>query len=104
MATFFPGQVMYFPIASSILLKGRFSAWLPPEGESHAPVPSWTRVRKLDNVHLCPEGSALIGDALLTDMTTLFDLAPASPQWAQGAWTTDPDFNDPPGACPNDHP
>jgi hypothetical protein len=104
MATYFPGQVMYFPIANSVLLNGRFSAWLPPEGDPHAPVPAWTRVRKLDNVHLCPEGSARIGDALLTDMSTLFDLAPASPQWAQGAWMTDADFNDPPGACPNDHP
>ena len=29
----------------------------------------WIRVRKLDNVHLCPEGSARYADALLSDMT-----------------------------------
>ena len=62
------------------------------------------RVRKLDNVHLCPEGSARYADALLADMTSVFHLAPADRNWSQGAWTSDPDFNDPPGACPDDHP
>ena len=104
MTTFFPGRVMYFPIASSILLDGRYSTWLPPEGDPHAAPASWVRVRKLDNVHLCAEGSARLGNAVLANMTTLFGLAPAGTAWAQGAWTTDPDFNDPPGACPDDHP
>jgi peptidoglycan/LPS O-acetylase OafA/YrhL len=104
MTTFFPGRVMYFPIASSILLDGRYSTWLPPQGDPHAPPASWMRVRKLDNVHLCPEGSARLGNAVLANMTAVFDLAPAGTAWAQGAWTTNPDFNDPPGACPDDHP
>ncbi len=104
MTTFFPGKVMYLPLADSILLHGRFAAWLPPENDPKAPLTSWIRVRKLDNVHLCPEGAARYGDAVLADMTSLFDLAPAGTGWAQGAWTTDPDFNDPPGACPDDHP
>ena len=38
------------------------------------------------------------------DMTAVFHLAPAAADWSQGTWTTDPDFNDPPGACPDDHP
>jgi peptidoglycan/LPS O-acetylase OafA/YrhL len=100
----FPGQVMYLPLADSVLLGGRYSAWLPPEGDPHAPSAQWTRVRKLDKVHLCPEGSARYADALLSDMTRLFALAPAAGDWSQGAWTSDPDFNDPPGACPDDHP
>ena len=104
MTTFFPGQVMYFPIAGSIQVDGHYSAWLPPQGDPHAPSTAWVRVRKLDNVHLCPEGSARLGNAVLANMTALFDLGPAGTQWAQGAWTTDPDFNDPPGACPDDHP
>jgi hypothetical protein len=104
MAAYFPGRVMYLPLAGSILLHGRFSAWLPPEGAPHAPPDQWIRVRRLDNVHLCPEGSARYGDALLADMTALFDLAPAGTKWAQGAWTSDPNFNDPPGDCPDDHP
>ena len=61
-------------------------------------------MRKADNVHLCPEGSARYGDTLLADMTSVFHLAPASGDWSQGAWVTDPDFNNPPGACPDDHP
>ena len=100
----FPGRVMYFPLADSILLHGKYSAWLPPEGDPHAPSAPWLRVRKLDNVHLCPEGSARYAAALLADMTAVFGLAPAAANWSQGAWTTDPDFNDPPGACPDDHP
>jgi len=105
MTTAFPGRVMYLPVASSLLLNGRtYSAWLPPVGDPHAPKDQWTRVRKLDNVHLCPEGSARYAGAILTDLTAIFRLAPADPSWSQGTWTADPDFNDPPGACPDDHP
>ena len=101
----FPGRVMYFPLASSVLLDGKkYSAWLPPEGDPKAPSDQWIRVRKLDNVHLCPEGSARYADALLTDMTSVFALSPAAGDWSQGSWTSDPDFNNPPGACPDDHP
>ena len=100
----FPGRVMYFPLADSIMLNGKYSAWLPPEGEPHAPNSAWIRVRKLDNVHLCPEGSARYAAALLADMTSVFKLAPAGADWSQGSWTSDPNFNDPPGACPDDHP
>jgi peptidoglycan/LPS O-acetylase OafA/YrhL len=105
MATYFPGQVMYLPIASSVMLDGdRVSAWLPPEGNPRAPKDQWIRVRKLDNVHLCPEGSARYANALLADLTDVFKLAPVQGDWAQGAWVLDPNFNDPPGACPDDHP
>jgi hypothetical protein len=100
----FPGRVMYFPLADSVLLDGKYSAWLPPVGQPHAPSAEWTRVRKLDKVHLCPEGSARYAAALLADMTSVFSLPPAGGDWSQGAWTSDPDFNDPPGACPDDHP
>jgi peptidoglycan/LPS O-acetylase OafA/YrhL len=100
----FPGRVMYFPLSDSILLDGKFSPWLPPEGHPHAPSNQWMRIRKLDNVHLCPEGSARYAAALLADMTEVFRLAPASADWSQGSWTSDANFNDPPGACPDDHP
>ena len=105
MTTYFPGRVMYLPIASSVMLDGKYySAWLPPEGDPHAPSDQWIRVRKVDNVHLCPEGSARYADALLADMTTVFKLAPAVGDWSQGSWVSDPNFNNPPGACPDDHP
>ena len=104
MAAAFPGRVMYFPLADSVLLHGNYSAWLPPEGDPRAPKSAWIRVRKLDKVHLCAEGSARYGAALLADMTQAFGLAPANGDWSQGSWTTGPDFNDPPGDCPDDHP
>jgi peptidoglycan/LPS O-acetylase OafA/YrhL len=100
----FPGRVMYLPLADSVLLDGRFSSWLPPIGRPDAPKSQWTRVRKLDNVHLCPEGSARYAAALLADMRDIFALPSADPDWVDGGWTTDPDFNNPPGACPDDHP
>ena len=100
----FPGRVMYLPLADSILLDGRFSAWLPPEGDPSAPASQWIRVRKLDKVHLCPEGSARYAAALLADMTQVFSLSRAGADWSQGSWTSDPNFNNPPGACPDDHP
>jgi len=104
MTSYFPGKVMYLPVASSLLLDGRYSAWLPPVGDPKAPKDQWIRARKLDNVHLCPEGSARYADAILSDLTKIFRLTPATSTWADGTWTSDPDFNDPPGACPDDHP
>ena len=52
MPSYFPGRVMYFPLADAVLLAGRYSAWLPPEGNPHASSQSWIRVRKVDKVHL----------------------------------------------------
>jgi hypothetical protein len=100
----FPGKVMYLPLGSSLTWHGRYSAWLPPENRPHAPASQWIRVRKLDNVHLCPEGSARYANALLADMIRIFHLPTPTADWSQGSWTSDPDFNDPPGACPDDHP
>jgi hypothetical protein len=104
MPSYFPGRVMYFPVASSLVFDGKNSTWLPPEGDPHAPSSAWLRARKLDGVHLCPEGSARYANALLADMTAVFRLPPAEGNWPQGAWTSDPNFNNPPGACPDDHP
>jgi peptidoglycan/LPS O-acetylase OafA/YrhL len=100
----FPGRVMYFPIASALTWHGKYLAWLPPNNRATAPLSEWVRARKKDDVHFCPEGAARYADALLTDMRDVFKLAPASPDWVQGSWTSDPSYNDPPGACPDDHP
>jgi peptidoglycan/LPS O-acetylase OafA/YrhL len=104
MTRLYPGKVMYLPLADSILLHGHFSTWLPPTDDSYAPKGQWVRVRRLDNVHLCPEGSARYGNAVRADMTSIFGLAQSGTAWAQGSWTAAPDFNDPPGSCPDDHP
>jgi hypothetical protein len=104
MTAAYPGRVMYFPLADSVLLHGTYSAWLPPEGDPGAPKSTWLRVRKLDKVHLCPEGSARFGAAFLADLTQVFGLTAATGNWSQGSWTSDPSFNNPPGACPDDHP
>jgi hypothetical protein len=100
----FPGRVMYLPVGSSLLLDGHFSSWLPPVGHPKAPADQWTRVRKLDNVHLCPEGVVRYASAILSDLTAIFDLTPATPSWTAGSWTSNPVYNNPPGGCPDDHP
>ncbi len=100
----FPGRVMYLPIASSLTWHGKYLAWLPPSNEGRTPLDQWVRARKLDNLHLCPEGAARYADALLTDMRAVFSLTPASPDWMQGDWTSNSNYNDPPGDCPDDHP
>jgi hypothetical protein len=100
----FPGHVMYLPLGGSLTWHGKFAAWLPPHDDPHTPLDQWVRVRKLDVIHLCAEGVARYAEALLTDMTALFKLAPASPEWAQGPWRDISEYNTPPGSCPDDHP
>jgi hypothetical protein len=100
----FPGHVLYLPLAPSVLLDGRFTTWLPPSTDPTAPRARWVRVRMVDDVHLCPAGAVRYGDALLTDLTAQYHLSTARAGWWAGAWTGDPRFNDPPGACPDDHP
>ncbi len=100
----FPGRVMFLPLGGSLLWHGKYSAWLPAGNDPHVPLDQWIRVRKLDRVHLCAEGAARYADALLTDMTALFKLAPPDPAWIQGSWTGYSDYNNPPGSCPDDHP
>ena len=100
----FPGKVMYLPIAPSVLLHGKFTQWLPPVNDPHAPKSSWVRVRMVDRVHLCPPGVVRYSSALLVDLTTLFGLPPAKGPWYAGTWQHDPRYNDPPGTCPDDHP
>lgn len=78
--------------------------WLAPGGRfvSHLPGPSGPeRIRKLDNSHICPAGSARFGEALLAFLTPRYRLAPVDPAWRAGDWALEPRFDDPPGACPD---
>jgi len=100
----FPGRVMYLPVASSVLLDGKFTTWLPPSTDPRAPADRWVRVRMIDDVHLCPAGAVRYADAVLADLTSLLHLAPAQPGWWGQTWVHDPRYNTPPGSCPDDHP
>ena len=100
MTSDFPGRVMYFPLADSVMLHGKYSAWLPPEGDPHAPSDQWIRVRKLDNVHLCPEGSARYAAALLADMTAVFRLAPGGRGLVAGQLDLGPGLQQPARSLP----
>jgi hypothetical protein len=102
----FPGQLLYLPIGSSVLLNGKFATWLPPEGQPDAPASAWIRVRQVDDVHFCPAGAARYAAALLADIGPMFKLGKPSPDWSTGPWTDNylayryPSTGD----CPDDHP
>jgi len=98
----FPGRVMYLPMASSVLLDGAFTPWLP--ASPMEPKEDWVRVRQVDNVHFCPAGVVRYSAALLSDLTDLFKLPTAQGHWWAESWTADPIYNAPPGSCPDDHP
>ncbi len=98
-----PGRVMFLPAASSILLDGRFTTWLPPAGRPDAPADQWVRVRMVDNVHPCPAGVVRYAEAVLVDFTALYRLPKAHAGWWAGDWSVDP-TRWPPGTCPDDHP
>jgi hypothetical protein len=88
-ATDHPAEVF---VLDSTVLWGPFAVDLNGDG-----VPE----RKPDGVHICPSGSALLGLWLVSELDALFaGVSPADPAtWASGEWTTDPRYDDPPGAC-----
>jgi peptidoglycan/LPS O-acetylase OafA/YrhL len=57
--------------------------------------------RKQDGVHVCPQGSALLGNWLAHRLAVLFDgVQPADPAgWAALPWVNDPRYSNPPGTC-----
>ncbi|MGD9703130.1 MAG: acyltransferase family protein [Acidimicrobiia bacterium] len=57
--------------------------------------------RKLDGVHVCPSGAALLGQWLTLQLAERFDgVTPADPVlWAGLSWVTDPRYNQPLGVC-----
>jgi lysophospholipase L1-like esterase len=97
-APLWPGHYLYLPTASSLELNGQYSAWLP------APGGALSRARKVDNFHVCPTGAARLGQAVLAQLTPVLQLPPAADGWWAGSWTKNHTYNDPPGACPDDHP
>ncbi|MDE3087656.1 MAG: acyltransferase [Acidobacteriota bacterium] len=102
-----PGRVMYLPVAPSLEHQGAFTSWLPPHDLWTAPVHEWVRVRTIDNIHVCPAGITRYSAPVLSDMISIFHLAPST-----GAWWRDRviRFNlyESPGGiaynCPGDHP
>ena len=56
-------------------------------------------VRKLDNLHVCAAGSALLGEAVLVELTAQWGLPPPDPSWVDGDWRSNPVYTDPPEGC-----
>lgn len=57
--------------------------------------------RKVDGVHVCPQGSASLGNWLAHELAALFDgITPAPPaDWAGDDWVNDQRYDNPAGAC-----
>ena len=94
----FPGRAVYLETNALFAPKGRFVTWFKtPSGR-------WLRARKLDNEHICPYGAAQLGALIARDLGPVLSLPTPASGWETAAWTTDPRYNDPPGACPGDQP
>jgi hypothetical protein len=89
-----PGQVSFLDLDPAISPGGRFVSHLDgPDGPE--------RIRKEDNVHFCPAGSARVGQAVLDAVGSSWALPAPAPTWRSGDWALDHRFDDPPGACPS---
>jgi peptidoglycan/LPS O-acetylase OafA/YrhL len=93
----YPGRVTFLPVASVLESHGQFTSWLPTVDGG------WIRVRKTDDTHLCPAGSAVLGAAVTQQLTPMFSLPPPAPGWINPSWTDDP-VRFPPSECPGDQP
>jgi len=95
---FFPGRALYLRTDQLFAPGDRYFAW------NRTPSGSWIRARKLDNTHVCPYGAAELGALVDRDLTPVLGLPAMAPGWEDGDWVHDANFNDPPGACPDDQP
>lgn len=94
----FPGHAAYMTTASLFAPGGKFMVWMKtPSGQ-------WLRARKVDDIHVCPYGAAELGDFIESNLAPSLGLGSMAPGWQDGAWTHDPRYNDPDGACPADQP
>ena len=104
-ATVFPGRVMYWPVASALEIDGHYTTWLPALGTRATSLTHWVRVRSTDGVHLCPPGITRYAAAVLSDMITVFHLAPPQRRWWVSGSITSTGFADSGFIfCPDDHP
>ncbi len=104
MPAVFAHRVMYLPVARSLTYRGTYLTWLPPSNDPGAPKRAWLRARMQDHAHLCPEGALRYADAVLSDLRELFGLPAAQASWFTSGWSSAPEYETPPGACPSDHP
>ena len=99
-----PGHAMYFPVATSVELAGRFSPWIPPPRDPGAPRSTWDRVRRLDGVHLCPAGTELFAAAIAADAMMTWHLASPRSGWWVNGWQRATIITSGDQFCPADHP
>jgi peptidoglycan/LPS O-acetylase OafA/YrhL len=99
-----PGRAMYFQIAPSVELDGRYASWVSPPRDPSAPSSTWDRVRRVDGVHLCPPGISLYAAAIAADAASAFHLPDPAAGWWVNGWQRDPIVASGDQFCPADHP
>jgi peptidoglycan/LPS O-acetylase OafA/YrhL len=104
LASVAPGHAMFFPVARSVELDGRYSPWLPPPRDVTAPKPTWDRVRRLDGVHLCAPGIELFAAAIAADAASVWHLPAPRARWWVDGWQHNPIVAGASQFCPDDHP
>jgi uncharacterized protein len=72
---------------------GRFSYYVPgPDG-------TLARARKDDGLHMCPDGAALIGEAVVGVAGAWWTLPPIDVSYRSGPWRTEVRYDSPAGSC-----
>ena len=63
---------------------GKYAMFLPgPDGKS-------VRIRKVDGLHICPDGAVRLGQAVYDALQSRLQLPPPAPNWQSGSWRQDP--------------
>ena len=94
----FPGHALYLKTQQLFAPGNRYLTW------NKTADGAWIRARKVDNLHMCPFGAAEFGSLIENDLAPVLTLSAPQPGWDLGAWVHDANYNDPPGACPDDKP
>lgn len=100
MTSVFPGRVVYLSTAQVFAPGGRFVTWAHTAG-------GWTRVRQVDNTHLCAFGAVEFGRSVVDELRSVLGLPAPTPGWQSGPWTADQRYQAGPfgpGACPANQP
>ena len=100
------GQALYLPLNRSLEVNGNYETWTAPPLNPTAPKSTWSRVRMIDGIHMCPVGTEVYASALTYDLSIALGIHNARSGWWKENWPYVGLVGRSNIAlwCPNDHP
>jgi peptidoglycan/LPS O-acetylase OafA/YrhL len=90
-----PADVAFVSTAPALEINGKFATFMPGRfGQLE-------RVRKHDNVHICPAGAERLGILVDSALSGPLGLPPTNDSWPAGSWRSDARYDNPHGTCRN---